>query len=96
MWWTEWQWVAFVSVFFDFLLSVSSHQRSILIMIDVLLLPEVQTGEDWTPSKSNVVSEIGDHWVGKYRRLLRNPLTLGLNPYAQRCLTRLFTRDFSS
>jgi hypothetical protein len=34
--------------------------------------------------------------IGKVRKLNINPLTLELNPSAQRCLTRFFTGDFAS
>jgi len=53
-------WTAFQSP-----LSVSFHQRSTLICIYMLLLPEGQAGEVWEPSKkgkkkSQVLSEIGE------------------------------------
>jgi len=33
----------------------------------MLPLREGQTGEDWkTLSKSNAISEIGEHWIEKY------------------------------
>jgi hypothetical protein len=31
-----------------------------------------------------------------FQMAIVNPLTAGLNPSAQRCLTRFFTRDFAS
>jgi hypothetical protein len=32
----------------------------------MLLLSEGQTGADWELSKSNVLLEIGEHWIEKY------------------------------
>jgi hypothetical protein len=53
-----------------FPLSVSFHQCSTLVFIYMLLLPEGRTGEAWEPSKSNVVTEIGEYWSENYFSLL--------------------------
>jgi hypothetical protein len=44
------------------------HQRSILTFVYTLLLPNGQMGKAWRPSESNILSEIGQHWVNKYLR----------------------------
>ena len=60
---------AFSPQYFRFPLSVSPHQRSKLIFIYMLLLPEGQKGEDWEPSKTavgriwqDVLSHFGGFW----------------------------------
>ena len=53
-----------------FSLSVSFHQRSTLIFIYMLFLPEGQTGETWEPSKRTALTEIAERWVEKYCHLV--------------------------
>ena len=36
----------------------------------MLLFPHGQTGQDWEPSESNALSEIGKSWIGKCLHLL--------------------------
>jgi hypothetical protein len=47
--------VMFFSQYFSFPVSVSLHQRSILIIVYMLLLPQGQTGEAWEPSNNAVL-----------------------------------------
>ena len=47
----------------DVPLSVSFRQCSILILTYLLLLPEEQTAETSEPSKREVLSEFGKHWI---------------------------------
>jgi hypothetical protein len=42
-----------------FPLSISSHQFSMLVFVNILPLSEGQTGEAWEPSQSNALSEMG-------------------------------------
>ena len=59
----QWHCDKFFSVYFHFPLSLPFHQRSVLIFICMLLLPEEQTGEAWEPSKENPLSENGARWI---------------------------------
>jgi hypothetical protein len=43
----------------------SVHQCTILIFVYMLVLLEGQMSEDWEPSQSNAVSEIGERWVAE-------------------------------
>ena len=51
-----------------FPLSVSFHQRSILIVIYMILSREGRTGEVWESSYSNGFPEIGECWTETYSR----------------------------
>jgi hypothetical protein len=47
--------------------SVSFHQRSTAIFLYMMLLPKDNREKPGKPSKkSSAVSEIGEHWIGKY------------------------------
>ena len=56
--WTWWHCDRFLSQYSCSPLSVPFHQRSTLILIYMLLVPE-QTCETWEPSKGNVFLEMG-------------------------------------
>ena len=50
LWWTKWQWYRFFSAYVGFALPIPSQQRSMIIFIYMLFLPEGQTGEAWEPT----------------------------------------------
>jgi len=54
---TKWQMDWFVTQYFCFPLSVSSHQCSALIFIYLLLLAERLTGEAWRPTINRGASD---------------------------------------
>jgi hypothetical protein len=66
-------------------LSVSFHQRSILMFNYALFLPEGQTDENWEPSKSNALLKIRKYWIEKHKGEA-NPLQAWTGPEGARSL----------
>ena len=61
--WIKWRWGKFFSCYFSLPLSVSFHQRSLLIFISKLLLLEGQAGEAWLSSNiAAVFRKCGTDW----------------------------------
>ena len=53
LWRTKWKWKRLFAQYFDFPPPVPAHQRSVLIFILTLLVPEVQASKSWEPSNKD-------------------------------------------
>ena len=58
------------TVYFDYPLSVSFHQRAILICIYRLLLPEGQEVKPENYAKNSELPELGKRWIENYFHLV--------------------------
>ena len=55
LWRTKWKWKRFFAQYFDFPPPVPLHQRSVLIFILTLLVPDGQASKDWEPSNKGAL-----------------------------------------
>ena len=58
--------IRFIRISLLFSLSLSFHQ-CFIIFTCTLLLPEDKRANPWQFSKNNAISEMWEHWIGKYR-----------------------------
>ena len=66
-----WDWDKYFCEYFGLLLSVSFHQRSILIFNLIPFVSEGQAAEGWEPSNKAMFFQIlGEHWTEKYLHLV--------------------------